>query len=150
MPFGLANAPVSFQGLINDTLYPFLDHFATAYLNDIMIYSNTLEEHKEYVRQVLTHLRSKNLFVKLEKCQFHTDTTEFLDFIISLKGISMDLKKVEVITSWPTPTCQKDVMSFLNFANFYRHFVHSFSRIATPLIALLKKTSLHFIWTDSA
>jgi len=150
MPFGLANAPASFQGLINDTLRPFLDRFATAYLDDIMIYSNTLEEHKEHVRQVLARLRSKNLFVKLEKCQFHTDTTEFLGFIISPKGISMDPKKVEAITSWPTPTCQRDVMSFLGFANFYRRFVRSFSRIATPLTALLKKTSLRFTWTDSA
>ena len=150
MPFGLANAPASFQGLINDTLRPFLDRFATAYLDDIMIYSNTLEEHKEHVRQVLARLRSKNLFVKLEKCQFHTDTTEFLGFIISPKGISMDPKKVEAITSWPTPTCQKDVMSFLGFANFYRRFVRSFSRIATPLTALLKKTSLRFAWTASA
>ena len=150
MPFGLANAPASFQGLINDTLRPFLDRFATAYLDDIMIYSNTLEEHKDHVRQVLARLRSKNLFVKLEKCQFHTDTTDFLGFIISPKGISMDPKKVEAITSWPIPTCQKDVMSFLGFANFYRRFVRSFSRIAIPLTALLKKTSSRFAWTDSA
>ena len=150
MPFGLANAPASFQGLINDTLRPFLDRFATAYLDDIMVYSNTLEEHKEHVKQVLARLRSKNLFVKLEKCQFHTDTTEFLGFVISPQGISMDPKKVEAITSWPTPTCQKDIMSFLGFANFYRRFVRSFSRITTPLTALLKKTSPRFVWTDSA
>jgi hypothetical protein len=99
MPFELTNAPASFQGLINDVLRPFLDRFALGYLDDILIYSNSLDEHVQHVRSVLARLQETHLFVKLEKCEFHTTSTEFLGFIISPEGIQMDSRKVDAIIS---------------------------------------------------
>ena len=81
MPFGLTNAPASFQALINDTLRPYLDGFACAYLDDIVVFFKTKEEHTRYVRMVLRLLRERQLYVKLEKCQFYKKKIEFLGFI---------------------------------------------------------------------
>lgn len=153
MPFGLTNAPASFQSLVNDVLRPFLDHFAVVYLDDILIYSDDLEQHKTHVRQVLERLASANLFVKLEKCKFHTSKVEFLGYIISNEGISMDQAKIDSVTSWPIPASTKDVMSFLGFTNFYRRFIPGYSSITAPLTSLLRKentTSPHFAWDSKS
>ncbi|GAA5863847.1 hypothetical protein JCM5353_005516, partial [Sporobolomyces roseus] len=93
MPFGLTNAPASFQSLINNTLRPFLDRFVVAYLDDILIYSETLEEHQDHVRQVLAKMRKAKLYAKAEKCSFHSDQVEYLGFIIGSHGVSMDSSK---------------------------------------------------------
>ena len=153
MPFGLTNAPASFQSLLNDVLCPFLDRFAVVYLDDILIYSNTLDEHIQLVRQVLERLANAKLFVKLEKCRFHTSRVEFLGYIISSKGISMDQAKIDSVLSWPVPTSIKDAMFFLSFTNFYRRFISEYSSITAPLTLLLKKqnTTLPiFAWTPAS
>src|SRR5436190_24161110 len=123
MLFGLCNAPGSFQGYINDVIRECLDKFAVAYLDDILIYSNTFEEHIEHVRLVLEKLLAHGLFVKLEKCEFHVQKISFLGFVISPEGISMDPARISTISDWPVPHSVLDVQIFLGFANFYRRFI---------------------------
>ena len=120
MPFGLTNAPASFQALINNTLRPCLDRFGCAYLNNIIIYSKTLCEHRLHVQEILKHLQSRGLFVQKKKCKFHRESIKFLGFIIGREFIQMDPKKVESVASWPIPTCLKHLQAFLGFVYFYR------------------------------
>ena len=109
MPFRLTNASVTFQKLINDTLMEYLDIFCVAYLDDILIFSKTYEEHVEHVKKVLTALRSRYLAVKLEKCEFHKQEVQFLGHIISTEGIRMDPTKITLVTEWLEPKTVKEV-----------------------------------------
>ena len=123
MPFGLTNAPATFQHFMHDIFRDYLDLFLVVYLDDLLIYTNgTLEEHATHVRLVLERLRKEKLYAKAEKCEFHQTTVEFLGFIISPDGVTMDPKKVDAITNWPTPTCVRDIQSFLGFAKFLSAF----------------------------
>src|SRR5215207_2511867 len=140
MPFGLTNAPASFQALVNDALRPFLDQFVVAYLDDILIFSKTFEEHVQHVRQVLQALRTHKLFVKLEKCRFHVSVVNFLGYRVGREGIKMDPAKVDSIMDWPVPRTLTHLQSFLGFVNFYRRFVPNFSKQCLPLTSLLGKT----------
>jgi len=149
MPFGLTNAPASFQNLINDTFRPFLDQFVVAYLDDILIYSDTKEEHDKHVRQVLDKMREVKLFAKAEKCSFYSDRTEYLGFVIDREGVKMDPEKADAVRDWPIPTNLKQVQSFLGFTNFYRRFIKDYSTIATPLTRFTKK-DVPFDWDSSA
>jgi hypothetical protein len=139
VPFGLTNAPAIFQSYINYTLRDFLDIFAIAYLDDIVIYSQNEEEHVEQVRRVLERLREAKLYLKLSKCLFHAREINYLGFVISPDGISVDPSRVETILSWPEPKNTHDVQSFIGFANFYRRFIKNFSKISVPLTDILKK-----------
>jgi Reverse transcriptase (RNA-dependent DNA polymerase)/Retroviral aspartyl protease len=103
MPFGLTNAPATFQKLINDTLKEYLDEFALAYLDDVLIFSKTYEEHVEHVRKVLTKLKEKDLPAKLSKCEFHKRTVTFLGYVVTQDGLSPDPEKVRAIEEWPEP-----------------------------------------------
>lgn len=136
VPFGLHGAPATFQRYINDVLRDFLDVFATAYMDDVLIYSNTLEEHKVHVRRVITALRDAGLQIDASKCAFHVDEVLYLGLIVGRHGVKMDPKKVEAVRNWPVPKHKKDVQAFLGFANFYRRFIKGFSAIAAPLTAL--------------
>jgi hypothetical protein len=149
MPFGLTNAPATFQAFLNDVLRECLDVFVVIYLDDILIYSETLEEHYEHVRCVLRHLRDAELQVKLEKCQFHVTKVEFLGYVISPDGISMDPAKVAAIKNWPVPKSVRDIQVFIGFTNFYRRFIKSFSDVARPVLRFLKKNIL-FAWDKPA
>jgi transposase InsO family protein len=139
MPFGLTNAPATFQELINDTLKEFLGDFVVAYLDDILIYSDTLEQHIDHVRKVMKALQARDLPLKLSKCEFHKQRVAFLGYIISKQGLEPDPKKIEAIAEWPEPRNVKDVQSFLGLANYYRRFIKGFSEVAAPLTALTKK-----------
>ena len=142
MPFGLCNAPASFQAYINDALRDYLDDFCVAYMDDVLVYSSgTLEEHIEHVRKVLSRLKEHGLFVKPEKCEFHVTETKFLGYIISPDGVRMDPERVKTIVEWPAPKSVHDLQVFLGFANFYRRFIEAHSRIVSPLTALLRKCS---------
>jgi len=149
MPFGLTNAPVSMQAYANDCLHDFLDLFCVVYLDDILIYSNTLEEHVTHVRQVLMRLREYGLSCKLEKCEIHTSTLSFLGFVISPSGISMDPDRIAALVEWPAPENVHDIQVFLDFANFYHRFVDRFSRIVSPITILLRKGQ-RFHWSRQA
>ena len=100
MPFGLTNAPASFQPFINNTLREFLDVFCTAYLDDILIYSDTLEEHIEHLRKVLFKLKEAKMFLRPENCESYTQCTKHLSLIITLGGIKMDPTKIETVVKW--------------------------------------------------
>lgn len=149
MPFGLTNAPATFQHFINDCVREYLDIFCTAYLDDILIYSDSLEEHQVHVEKVLEALKANGILLKPEKCEFHTQSTTYLGLIIEPNGIRMDPKKVETVQNWTTPKTVKDVQAFLGFANFYRRFIYGFSKIAAPLSALTKKDKT-WSWTSEA
>jgi hypothetical protein len=144
MPFGLTNAPASFQHFINDVLRPYLDVFVTAYLDDILIYSDNLEEHRKHVLKVLEALSEVGLHLKPEKCEFHQREVKYLGFIISTSGTKMDPAKVVTIQEWPEPRNVKDVQSFLGFANFYRRFIKGYSNIVAPMTRLTGKICLSF------
>ena len=128
MPFGLANAPSIFMRLIQQALSEYLDIFAVVYLDDILVYSRNVTDHVPHVRLVLASLRKFQLYAKLEKCDFHQESIEFLGYIISKDGFRMAPSKVKSIAEWPTPMSVKQVQSFLGLANFYRIFIRNFPR----------------------
>jgi hypothetical protein len=150
-PFGLANAPSTFQRYINWTLRDFLDEFVSAYIDDILIYSSgSLEEHRKQVKQVLQRLRDAGLQLDIDKCEFEVQSTKYLGFIVEAgKGIRMDPEKVNAIIGWEAPNSVRGIRSFLGFANFYRIFIKGFSKIVAPLTDLTKKETT-FIWTEQA
>ncbi|KAL0159296.1 hypothetical protein M9458_043021, partial [Cirrhinus mrigala] len=150
MPFGLCNSPSVFQQFINDVLRDMLGRWCYAYLDDILVYSKTLEEHTQHVRAVLRRLLAHQLYCKLEKCAFHQHTTTFLGFVISSQGVAMDPQKLEAVRSWPLPTSLKQLQRFLGFANFYRRFIQGFSATAAPLTALTKPSRGEFQLTPEA
>ena len=143
MPFGLTNAPATFQKFINDVLRPFLDLFCSAYLDDIIIYSKTLKEHKKHVRQVLTALSNAGLHLKPEKCEFHKTAIEYLGVVVSSDGIQMDDNKVKTIREWqppkPSTNTVKFIQEFLGFANFYRRFIKGYFKVVNLLQPLPKR-----------
>jgi hypothetical protein len=150
-PFGLANAPSTFQRYVNWVLRDVLDDFVSAYLDDILIFTNgSLREHRRHVREVLLRLQKAGLQIDIDKCEFETQSTKYLGFIIEAgKGVRMDPEKVKAIVEWEPPTSVKAVRSFLGFANFYRQFIRNYSDITAPLTDLTKKIS-KFQWTDEA
>ena len=147
MPFGLSNAPAVFQELMSVVLQGCND-FSTAYLDEIMIFSPTLEEHLEHICVIFDRLRQHNLKLKLKKCSFLKSETHYLGFVISEEGIKPDQKKVEAIRSLPVPTCVREVRSFIGMCSYYRRFIPNFSQIAEPIIALTRKYA-HFKWSDT-
>jgi len=121
---------------MNKIFVDLLDICIVVYLDDILIYSNDLKEHKQHVREVLKRLRKHQLYASSSKCSFHRDKIEFLGFIIGAEGLQMDESKVQVIRDWPIPRQIKDIQSFLGFANFYRRFIRGYSELSTPLTHL--------------
>lgn len=147
MPFGLTNAPSTFQSYINNTLQEYLDVFCTAYLDDVLIYSNNRKEHRRHVNLVLDKLREAGLQLDIKKCKFEATEVKYLGLIISRRGIEMDPIKIECVKSWKTPSCVKDIQAFLGFANFYRRFIKGFSLVARPLTELTKKNTT-WLWSS--
>lgn len=140
-PFGLAGAPATFQRYINTTLQEYLDHFCSAYMDDVLIYSDgDYLDHLEKVDLVLKRLKAAGLRLDLKKCEFAVKEVKYLGFIIAAgEGVKVDPEKVAAIKSWEAPVNAKGVRSFLGFANFYREFIDSFSELSQPLIRLTKK-----------
>src|SRR6266404_2557477 len=114
-------------------------------MDDILIYSHTLSDHRQIVCQVLTTLRKRRLFLKPEKCKFEQKEVKYLGLVILKDHVAMDLMKVHGVTEWPTPMKVKEVQSFLGFVNFYQKFIHNFSNIASPLYTLTHKTQ-QWVW----
>ena len=119
MPFGLTNAPVAFQQFMNDIFSNLLDICVVINLDDILIYLNNMSEHHWYVKEVLKRLCKASLYAKAEKCEFHSESVEYLGYILSSSGLTMSDNKVKIIQDWPKPKKVKDIQSFLGFANFY-------------------------------
>ena len=146
MPFELTNAPATFQHFINHVLRPFLEIFCTAYLDDILIYSDNIAEHNVHVNQALQALQEAGLYLKLEKCELHTTTVQYLGLVITPEGMSMDATKVKVVMELVTLVNISDVRAFLRFANFYRSLILGYSSIVAPLTKLNDNNVL-FMWT---
>ena len=138
MPFGLTNAPSTFQMLMNQVLRPYLDKFVLVYLDDVMIYSNSLEEHKEHLRLVLQALKENNLYCKPKKCVFNKPEVEFCGHIVGNGVVKVLDQKVKIINDWPTPRNVHEVRQFYGLANYYRRFIRHFAAIASPLAGLFK------------
>ena len=147
VPFGLTNAPATFQTLMNNILRPHLDNFVVVYIDDILIFSKTLEEHLQHLQQILEILRQHKLYAKLEKCEFLKEELDYLGFLISKDGIKTQPRKIKAITDWATPKTQSDIRAFLGLAGYYRKFIKDFAKIAAPLNNLLHKGTA-IIWDD--
>ena len=132
--------------LMNRVFKKYIDQFVIVFIDDILIYSRTPEEHVKHLEVVLQVLREKKLYAKLNKCEFWLQEISFLGHIISKDGISVDPAKVEAIVEWPRPKTIQEIRSFLGLAGYYRRFVGGFSRIAVPLTTLTRKGE-EFIWT---
>ncbi|CEP01920.1 hypothetical protein PBRA_008863, partial [Plasmodiophora brassicae] len=149
MPFGLANAPASFQAFMNETFSDFIDRFVVVYLDDILIFSKNAEEHEQHVRLVLERLRSARLTAKLSKCLFDAPEVEFLGYLVSKDGLRLDPSRVDTILAWAPPRDLHGLQVFLGFANFYRKFIPHFAEIALPLTNLTRGET-EFIWNETA
>jgi len=136
MHFGLTNAPATFMRVINDVLRPFLDDFVIVYLDDILIFNKTWEEHLNNVKQTLDVLKRENIYVKLSKCEFGKTYLNYLGHIVWGGELKIDPSKVAVIVNWPKPKSATEVRSFLGAAQYWRKFISNFSLIAAPLHAL--------------
>jgi len=139
MSFGLCNAPVTFQAMMDHILHDLLDKGVVVYIDDILIYSQTQKEHEILVKEVLARLDKAGLGVNLRKSYFYTPVSEFLSYIISADGIKITERKVPEVQNWPLPRKIKDIQEFLGFTNFYRWFIKGFSKTAYPLMELTKK-----------
>ncbi|EFY87299.1 pol protein [Metarhizium acridum CQMa 102] len=147
MPFGLTNAPATFQRMIDTILRKQLGVFVVVYLDDILIYSDTLEEHKRHVHEVLQTLQDNKLLVEASKCQFHQNTVHFLGYVLTHGEIRMSPDKIKTIKEWPTPKNLKEVRGFTAFVNFYRKFLSGYGDISRPLTNLTKK-EVGFQWNE--
>lgn len=126
--YGLMNAPTAFMDLMNRVFLPYLDRFMIVFIDDILVYSRSLEAHKKHLRLVLKTLRRKQLYAKFSKCQFWLDRVDFLGHVISAEGIYVDPQKMEAVVNWVQPTSVTKVRSFLRLAGYYRRFVEGFPR----------------------
>jgi hypothetical protein len=147
MPFGLCNAPSTFQSLMNQVFRPFLRHFVLVFFDDILIYSKTWKDHLTHVDQVLSLLAQHRLFLKQSKCAFGASEVEYLGHLVGNDGVRVDSKNIESMQDWPHPKTLKSLRGFLGLTGYYRKFVKNYGNIAAPLTALLKKNS--FTWTPA-
>ena len=146
MPFGLCNAPQIFSELMSIVLQD-LDSFALAYLDDILIFSKTIQDHEKHIKTVFERLRKHGLKLKAKKCSFVKEQTQYLGFVIGKDGIKPDPEKVAAIRTLPAPCTVKEVRSFIGMCSYYRRFVPNFSKIAEPLVTLTKKYA-RFKWDN--
>ncbi|KAL0163605.1 hypothetical protein M9458_039358, partial [Cirrhinus mrigala] len=138
MPYSLSISPSVFRTFMNEVFREFLHRFVVVYIDDILIYSRNLAEHRQHIQQVLHKLREYSLYLKIEKCEFHQPPLQFLGYVISAEGVQMDQGKVSAIQEWPQPLTVKELQRFLGFSNFYRQFIKNYSSITAPLTSLLR------------
>jgi hypothetical protein len=148
MLFGLTNAPVYFMYLMNMVFMEYLDKFVVMFIDDILVYSRSEEEHEEHLRLALQKLQENRLYAKLSKCEFWMKQVTFLGHIISKGGIFIDPSKVQDVLSWNAPTSVGDIRSFLGLAEYYRRFIEGFSKISKPMTELLEKDK-KFEWIST-
>ena len=139
VPFGVTNAPAQFMNMMNDVLADFLDRFVVVFLDDLLIYSRTPEDHAEHLRQVLQRLHENKLYAKASKCEIAYQAIEFLGQKVIPRGMCPTEQKMKAVHEWKVPQNVKDVRAFLGFANYYRRYVHQFTDTARPLTKLTKK-----------
>ena len=145
MPFGLCNAPASFQRAMNIVLGNLVGKFLTVYINDIQVYSATFGDHLQHLQEVLTRMRRHKLFLKPKKCTFGSHEMKYLGFVLTETGLATDSTKVKDTAEFPRPTNLTELRAFLGLATYYRQFVQNFATIASPLYQLLRKDQ-RFEW----
>jgi len=151
LPFGLTNAPSFFMALMQRIYQPYLDVFIVIYLDDILIFSKTLTEHKQHLRTALSVLRREQLYCKESKCELVKDRVKFLGYIVGIDGVQTDPDKVKAVLDWPIPDSVTKVRSFLGFVGFYRKFIANHSAIVAPLSQLTKTVDAPaFVWSAAA
>ena len=148
MPFGLCNAPATFQRIMNKVLGDSIHKYVMVYLDDVIIYSKSFEEHLRHIEDVLNRIRRANLRLKAEKCHFGASELQFLGHVVGKDGVKPDPKKVEKIENYPIPKNIRELRGALGLFSYYRRFIENFSKIADPLYELLKK-DITYIWTES-
>lgn len=139
-----------FQAFINEIFRDMLNQWVILYIDDILIYSNSLPEHIQHVRAVLKRLIQNQLYAKASKCELHQTCISFLGYIISPEGVAMDQQKVDSVTYWPKPETIRQLQRFLGFANVYQRFIRNFSTVAAPLTAMVKANNARLKWSQEA
>ncbi|GKA40101.1 putative reverse transcriptase domain-containing protein [Tanacetum coccineum] len=147
MPFGLTNAPTVFMGLMNRVCRPYLDKFVIVFIDDILIYSKTQEEHVEHLSLVLELLRMEKRYAKFSKCEIWLREVQFLGHVINGNGIHVDPSKIKAVKNWIYPITPSEVRSFLRLAGYYHRFIEKFSKIANSLTILTQKCKT-FDWGE--
>ncbi|XP_031479936.1 uncharacterized protein LOC116250453 [Nymphaea colorata] len=148
MPFGLTNAPATFQRCMNDVFRQFLRDFVLVFFDDILVYSQSIEQHVEHLRTVLRILRDNTLFAKMSKCSFGQTSIGYLGHIVSHEGVRADPEKLQAMEHWPLPKDPRGMRGFLGLTGYYRRFIKGYGLIASPLTHMLKKGE--FTWTEKA
>ncbi|GJV81175.1 putative reverse transcriptase domain-containing protein [Tanacetum coccineum] len=139
MPFGLTNAPAVFMDLMNRVCKPYLDKFVIVFIDDILIYSKSKQEHEEHLKIILELLKKEELYAKFSKCEFWIPKVQFLGHVIDNKGIHVDPAKIESVKDWASPKTPTEIRQFLGLAGYYRRFIEGFSKIAKPMTKLTQK-----------
>lgn len=148
MPYGLTGAPTTFQAIMNHILVPLLRKCVVVFIDDILIYSKNIEDHKKHLKLVFDLLRQHQFKVRMSKCSFAKQQLNYLGHVISSEGVATYPKKIADVENWPVPSSVKEVRSFLGLTGYYRRFVQNFGLIAKPLTELLKKGKI-FVWTPT-
>jgi len=146
MPFGLVNAPATFQTMMNEILWEFLDQEVVLYIGDILIYSKTVAEYIIIVQKVLQGLHEYRMAISLQKCVFHVKKVDFFGYIVATDRVTMNEKKVECVKAKRAPASVKDMQIFIGFANFYRRFIKNLLAICAPITNLLKGDPKQVFW----
>ncbi|GBG61686.1 hypothetical protein CBR_g23202 [Chara braunii] len=147
MPFGLTNAPATFHRAMNDIFRDILEQYVLVYLDDILVYSRTLEDHLRHLRDVLDLLRRHGFYAKLSKCRFAQHKVDFLGHYVSDQGLHMDDAKITAIAEWPTPTSAKQLRSFLGLTSYYSNFIRGYARMGYPVLLICQAGVRESIWS---
>nr|GEV00031.1 putative reverse transcriptase domain-containing protein [Tanacetum cinerariifolium] len=147
MPYGLTNTPAVFMDLMNRVCKPYLDKFVIVFIDDILIYSRSEEEHEAHLKAILDLLKKEKLYVKFSKCEFWLKEVQFLGHMVNREGIHVDPSKVESVKNWKTSESPTEIRSFLGLVGYYRRFIENFSKIAKPLTQLTQKNKA-YVWGD--
>ncbi|GJR45907.1 putative reverse transcriptase domain-containing protein [Tanacetum coccineum] len=147
MPFGLTNVPAIFIDLMNRVCKPYLDKFVIVFIDDILIYLKSKEEHEVHLKTILDLLKKEKLYAKFSKCEFWLQEVQFLGHVVNRDGIHVDPSKVDLVKNWKTPESPIEIRSFIRLAGYYRRFIENFSKIAKPLTLLTQKNKT-YVWED--
>eukprot|EP00775_Hariotina_reticulata_P002258 gene2258-2570_t len=143
VPFGLTNAPAFFMRTMNQIFSDLIGKCVFVYLDDILVFSATPEEHMQHLEAVLNRLQQHKLYCRLHKCHFGLPNVEYLGHIVGENGIRVDPRKVKIVQDWPAPKTQSELRGFLGLTNYFRRFIHAYSSITRPLHALTGSVKWH-------